>query len=231
MAAGKKKPVRWTIPDVKEAPPRALEAHEATPSGRDYPSAAEMMACGPEMQAWLKNALRAIVQPAAVASALTLGVTGCTDVAEILSQGTSSPAPVFVGGATTDKPATLTPIGSPTLPTPPNPLGGGVVMNPIPDKPDPTAGSVPPCPLPPLGGTAVGGEPPAVTTAPPPTPPAHPPAVRGRIRPIRPPAPPPPPVPAVDPPTLDGDVAMVHPEPPPMPGGLRAVDPSDGGTE
>ncbi len=226
MAAGKKKPVRWTIPDVKEAPPRALTPDERPPTARDYPSAAEMMAQGPQTQAWLKHALDAIVRPAAVGAALTLGATGCADVVEILSQGTSSPSPVFVGGAPTDEPATLTPLGGPVAQN-----NGGA------DKPDPPEGTTAaPCPLPPLGGVSVGGEAPAVTPPPPPPrPPAHPPAVRGRIRPIRPPAPPTPPPPpsppAVDPPALDGDVAMVRPEPPPMPGGPRVVSPSDGGSE
>ncbi len=230
MAAGKKKPVRWTIPDVKQAPPRALVAGEEAPASRRYPSAAEMMARGPETQAWLKHALRSIVQPAAVASALALGVTGCSDVGEILSQGTGAPPPVFGVPDATDKPASLTPIGAPSSPQVAQ-NGGGVVMTPLPNKPDPTV--VPPCPLPPLGEHAMAGEPPAVTPTPPPIPPAHPPTVRGRIRPIRPavptPPPTPPPVPAVDPPTLDGDVAMVHPEPPPMPGGVSVVTPEAGG--
>jgi len=233
MAAGKKKPVRWTIPDVKAAPARAVEAREAGPPKPSYPSAAEMMARGPEVRAWLQGALSALVQPAVVASALSLGATGCVDIGEILGEDPAA-APVFAGATSQgDKPATLTPIDSPTAfasannGTPVVTGGGGVVMHPLPpDKPEPT--SVPSCPLPPPGSTRLSGSAPAVTPPPAVRPPVHPPAVRGRIRPIRPPAPPP--IPAVDPPTLDGDVAMVHPEPPPMPGGLRAVFPGDGGS-
>jgi hypothetical protein len=230
MAAGKKKPVRWTIPDVKIAPPRAVEArrpeHSTDGPLCGYPSAAEMMARGPEVRAWLESAVCAIVQPVAVASALSLGATGCVDIGQLLGSDPTA-APVFAGvGPSNDKPATLTPIGSPVIPAS---AGGGVVMHPLPpDEPKPA--SIAPCPLPPLGSVGVRGEAPAVAPAPAVRPPVHPPALRGRIRPVRPPTPPPP-LPAVDPPTLDGDVAMVHPEPPPMPGGPALVRaPGDGGT-
>ncbi len=225
MAAGKWKPVRWTIPDVKGAPPRRLEA--SAPAGQGagagYPSVTELMAGGAYSRGWLEGALRAVLRPVVVASAMSLGVTGCVDLDEVLGGDVGAP-PAYVDDGSSPA-ATLTPVGSPAGPTgdsPAVPFGTAGAM-PSPSKPPVTAAPnidmIPPCPLPPLG------QPTTTTGA---TPPAHPPAVRGGMRPIR-VVPPPPPAP--DPPALDGEVAVVRPQPPAMPGGPRVVySVGDGGT-
>ncbi|MBW2462510.1 MAG: hypothetical protein JRH11_12750 [Deltaproteobacteria bacterium] len=228
MAAGKKKPVRWTIPDVRGATARRLEAHTAAkPSGAaPYPSAAQFMAEGTYSRGWLEGVLRAVLTPVAIASAVSLGASGCVDVRDVaeLLEG-DEPASVYIDGAS-PPPATLTPIGAPGegygsfsgLP-----FGTGAPQGP-PSKPpvtsSPDVDIIPPCPLPPAGQqTSVTGT----------TPPAHPPRLRGRMPAVAPLPPPPPP--AADPPALDGEIAVVRPEPLSMPGGQRVVHPTgDGGT-
>ncbi|RLB46095.1 MAG: hypothetical protein DRJ42_28465 [Deltaproteobacteria bacterium] len=212
MAAGKRKPVRWTIPDVKGAPPRRLEAsaRAGQGAGAGYPNVTELMAGGTYSRGWLEGALCAVLRPVVVVSAMSLGATGCVDLNELLGGDVRAP-PAYIDDGSSPA-ATLTPVGSPL-----GPIGASPSKPPV--TASPNLDLIPPCPLPPLV------QPTATTGA---TPPAHPPAVRGRMRPIRVPPPPPP---APDPPALDGEVAVVRPQPPTMPGGLRVVHPtSDGGT-
>lgn len=224
MSVGRKKPVRWTIPDVKGAPPRRLEActlprgAQETPgtADRPYPSVSDLMR-GTYTRGWLEGALRAVLGPVAVASAMSMGATGCADVSELFAGEADFPS--VYGDGTERPPATLTPIGPPdaanrafSLPAagPASPSKPPVGSSPHPEV-------IPPCPLPP----------PAPNTGPE----AHPPQLRGGRAEVRPAPPPSVVLPAVDPPLLDGDTAVVRPQPPAMPGGLRAVRPAhDGGS-
>lgn len=227
MAVGKTKPVRWTIPAVKDAPARALEARPvSTRRGAAYPSVTELVAGGRYTRGWLEGALRSVLAPVAVASAVSLGASGCVDVAGLLA-GDAGAASVQTDSAS-GPPATLTPL--PSLGAGGGSFSGSATTGtaPFPPSKPPVAfssgGQGPePCPLPPL----VQGDGPSNAH-----PAAHPPNARGGRRvirplPVRPPVPPPDP----NPPTVLGEVAAVRPVPPPMPGGLRVVAPSqDGGS-
>jgi hypothetical protein len=235
MSAGTKKPVRWTIPDVKSAPARALrpDARDATVPATPaaYPSAAEI-ASSPEWRAWLDAALGQILRPAALAGAVALAASGCGTSAaadELLGGEPRTGAPVFsptpAGAAPGyQSPATLVAAGAPYggKPEP----GGAAIGGSLPEI-------VPPCPLPTPTGTGT------ITTTPIPTP--HPPAVPGGLRAFPPTTPPavrggapavhvPPPAPPTTPPRLAGRVAptrpiLPHPDPPEIEGDIAIVHP------
>ncbi len=241
MSAGTKKPVRWTIPDVKSAPARALrpESTPAAQSSPSYPSASELLARSPEWRGWLEQALSQILRPAALAGAVALagGCGSSATVDDLLGGGgEQASAPVFASepaAPVTAPPATLVAAGQPygAKPEP----GGTTLVGSLPDP-------EPPCPLG-LGG--IGGV--GITTT---TPSPHPPALPGGIRAMPPSTPPstPPmvrgtgiavhvPPPATTPPRLAGRVAPTHtapapsivpdPDPPAIDGDIAIVSPSE----
>lgn len=185
---------------------RAVAPHAHAPellAARAYPSAAELFAQSSAWRSYVSETLRALLAPAALAGAV--GLAGCAGVGDTSSG-------VLTGDTTTiESSATLTPIGQPTVVTPPVSGGGDVVITPIP--------SVTLTPLPP--GTRVIASP-----LPPPgrvTPLRHPPAISGGVgRPIGPPI-----QPATNPPMVRGEAPAILPavEPPQPDGGMRHVEP------
>ncbi len=214
----KKTPRKPTLGGAREQA-RPLEPLAQAPefaARRAYPSAHELFSQGSAWRAYVTEALRSFVGPAALAGAV--GLAGCA--------GTGDAANSNLGGE--PPAATLTPVGQPTT-TPQPPLNGGgqVVLTPLPNA---TLTPLPP-------GTQVLPPPPANPTPPgrirhvvpaiQPTPQPQP--VRGDMPAVQPdPFPPqangglsvvepsPQPIqPPVQPPALGGEPPQVLPNPPP----------------
>lgn len=146
------------------AAPRALAPMGAEATG--YPSAAELVASNGEWGAWLQEALRSILRPAALAGALGVAAAGGYGCDAATADASSALTPC-------DAPAaTLAPLGAPVLPPPPAPPPAftSVVMTPVPAQPDPASQQQPPR-----------VRPPRIRPIDP-----HPPHIRGRISLVRP---------------------------------------------
>lgn len=219
----KRKEAPRTIPDVRDAAPRALV--RGTGTGPAYPAAADLIARSPEWKEWLDVALRSVLRPAALAGAVGLAGLGCDGSAaaglagEWVSgtpEATATQGQVAFTGIASDKFLSGGPGGADA----PLHTGGGVVMSPLPGMPPPggPAGTITPLPDPPeLDGDVAAvhphpptvlGEAPVVIVPPPVIPAVRPPAMRGRIAPVRPrPVAPPPDI------AVPGGLSRVMPPP------------------
>lgn len=185
MSRSKRKPVRRTVPDVRAVTARPVEVVSRLTQG--YPSANALVASGEAWRAWLDEALRRVLAPAAIAGALGVAAAGCTIPGVSLdpfgAAVTTAPR-VDKPGASPAPAVTLVPLGPPTSPSPAPTSAQLIVPSPVP-------------------------QPPATQPVPPRRPPArHPPAMRGgapaMVLPARPIAPQP------DPPSIEGGMASVR---------------------
>lgn len=236
MSGQRRKQGRRTIRETSSAAPRPVQAHEPSPTAASYPTALELVSGGEAWRAWLEDALRRVLAPAALAGALGVAAAGCGTGGAALEAFGASPIATTApsgsqplspfGPAVSGKPpaggtpiASLSPLGPPSGPAPIAPFPVSVVTPEPPARPLPPVVRPPPAPLPPMVRGRI-----AVVT---PRPPAPPPPARPLL-PVHEPlnvaggarpayfAPPPAPVapvivPRPDPPSVDGDMQFVEP--------------------
>ena len=200
----------------------------AAPRGRGYPEAADLLSSVPAWQGWLEHALRQVLGPAALASAVGLAGAGCDDaqrVAHDLWDGppgiTAGAAPVSgAGGQAGAKPPPGT-VGWPSSGASGGhgggPSGGPVTLTPLGAPTMPPSGSPPiaaptgpVAPLgPPIQNPMVPLPRPPVVPGPVIVPDPHPPALAGDVAIVQ----PVPAVPAPNPPTVRGQLPAPQPTP------------------
>jgi len=208
--------IRTSREHARPLAPRA-PVHERV-EAREYPSAAELFAQGTAWRDYVTDALRSLLAPAAIASAVSLA--GCAGAGD-------SPNGVL-GGDTTqmESSATLTPIGAPTVGTP-QPTNGSVLLTPLPPTTltpvEPGQRPSPPTHVTPTHGTSprLVGAMRAVAPHPAIVPATHPPGIRGEAPPV---------LPSVDPQQVDGQMRQVLPirptlDPQPLGGAPPPVQP------